>query len=72
MVADFTPASNYDRVHRVTGHPGKSGMQWHRKNSINGAYSKQDARPYATHAHKAPCARQLRTLIVRIETSPSY
>jgi hypothetical protein len=43
MVADFNPASNYDRVQCVTGHPGKLGMEWHRKISINGAYSKQDA-----------------------------
>jgi hypothetical protein len=43
MVADFSPAPNYDRVLCVTGHPCKAGMDWHRKNSLNGAYTKQDA-----------------------------
>ena len=42
-LANFKPASLYDHVHMVTGHPGAKGMLWHQKNSLNAKYTLPDA-----------------------------
>ena len=42
-LANFKPASLYDHVHMVTGHPGAKGMLWHSKNSLNAKYTLPDA-----------------------------
>jgi hypothetical protein len=42
-IADFKPASLYDHVHMVTGHPGVKGMMWHQKNSLNAKFTTPDA-----------------------------
>lgn len=34
--------SKYDEVHLALGHPGKLGMEWHRKNTINAQYTTED------------------------------
>ena len=44
MLTNFKPISRYDHVHLMLGHPGKKGMEWHRKNTINAQYSDDDAR----------------------------
>ena len=35
--------SKYDQVHLALGHPGKFGMQWHNKNTLNANYTVEDA-----------------------------
>ena len=42
-LANFKPASLYDHVHMVTGHPGVKGMMWHQKNSLNAKFTTPDA-----------------------------
>ena len=42
-LSDVRPKSLYLKVHYVTGHPGVYGMEWHKKNSVNAQYTKQDA-----------------------------
>ena len=42
-LANFKPASLYDHVHMVTGHPGVRGMLWHQKNSLNAKFTTPDA-----------------------------
>ena len=34
--------SVYDEVHLALGHPGKSGMLWHNKNTLNAQYTTED------------------------------
>ena len=34
--------SKYDEVHRALGHPGKLGMQWHNKNTLNAQFTTDD------------------------------
>ena len=33
LMTSTKPTSKYDEVHLALGHPGKSGMEWHRKNT---------------------------------------
>jgi hypothetical protein len=35
--------SKYDEVHLALGHPGKFGMKWHNKNTLNANYTAEDA-----------------------------
>jgi hypothetical protein len=34
--------SKYDEVHNALGHPGKFGMSWHNKNTLNAQYTIED------------------------------
>ena len=34
--------SKYDEVHNALGHPGKLGMSWHNKNTLNAQYTIED------------------------------
>lgn len=43
MLTSFKPSSKYDQVHLTLGHPGKKGMEWHRRNTINAKYTDEDA-----------------------------
>ena len=43
LVATVRPLSLWDQVHQVTGHPGDTGMAWHRKHSKNAEYTHSDA-----------------------------
>ena len=43
LVTSYSVPSLFDHVHLVTGHPSPSVMAWHRKNSINAAYTTKDA-----------------------------
>ena len=43
LMASTKSASKYDQVHLVLGHPGKKGMEWHRKNTLNADYTQEDA-----------------------------
>ena len=79
MVADFTPALNYDRVHCVTGHPGKAGMDWLKWNE--GSTQLMEGTQivtslshvlYVEHAPKVPCVRHSRTLTVSMVTNLPY
>lgn len=43
MLMTHTKApSKYDEVHLALGHPGKVGMEWHRKNTLNAQYTPED------------------------------
>lgn len=35
--------SKYDEVHLALGHPGKLGMEWHRRNTLNAQFTNEDA-----------------------------
>jgi Reverse transcriptase (RNA-dependent DNA polymerase) len=43
LMASTKSPSKYDQVHLVLGHPGKKGMEWHRKNTLNAHYTQEDA-----------------------------
>jgi hypothetical protein len=43
LVASAQGPSIYDNVHRVLGHPGEEGMQWHRMHTTGAAYARADA-----------------------------
>ena len=43
LMASTRAVSKYDQVHLVLGHPGKKGMEWHRRNTINADYTQEDA-----------------------------
>lgn len=34
--------SIYDTLHRALGHPGKLGMEWHKRNTLNANYTSED------------------------------
>ena len=43
LMTSTKPTSKYDEVHLALGHPGKSGMEWHRKNTLHADYTNEDA-----------------------------
>ena len=43
LYANARPTSTYEHVHSSLGHPGKAGMEWHRKNTPGAAYTDEDA-----------------------------
>ena len=34
--------SKYEEVHNALGHPGKFGMSWHNKNTLNAQFTSED------------------------------
>ena len=43
LYVDAQPASKYEHVHESLGHPGTSGMMWHRKNTPGADFTDEDA-----------------------------
>ena len=42
LIAKTKTTSKYDEIHNALGHPGKSGMAWHRKNTLHAEYTIED------------------------------
>jgi Reverse transcriptase (RNA-dependent DNA polymerase) len=43
LMSNSKSVSKYDEVHLALGHPGKFGMKWHNKNTLNANYTDEDA-----------------------------
>ena len=43
LIANTKVKSKYGEVHLALGHPGHEVMEWHRRNTLNAAYTQEDA-----------------------------
>jgi hypothetical protein len=72
LVTSVKDPSIYDHVHRVLGHPGEEGMQWHREHTTGANYTKIDAaRPPLCRACVEGTIRQTATDHRRTHRVPS-
>jgi hypothetical protein len=72
MVASGKYPSICDHLHRILGHPGEEGMQWHREHTIGAKYTKIDAAKPCPLCRACvegtdQCERRLRAIVAYTE-----